>query len=71
MCTLNRKFNRKLAVGFGIFAALLLFIFLTQAVSQKNPNDINLMQIETPPSQEHPLGTDSLGRDILVRKHWR
>jgi len=59
--------NRKLTVGLSIFAMLLLFIFLTPAVFQKNPNDINLMQIETPPSHEHPLGTDALGRDILAR----
>ena len=59
--------NRKLSVGLTIFATLFFFIFLTPVVFQKSPDAINLMHIESPPSREHPLGTDALGRDILAR----
>ncbi|MGP1490204.1 MAG: ABC transporter permease [Treponema sp.] len=59
--------TRKFTVGISLFTGLLLFIFLTPLIAQKDPNAINLMQIEQPPSPEHLFGTDSLGRDILAR----
>lgn len=59
--------NRKVLIGGSLFTGLLLFIFLTPLIAQKDPNAINLMQIEQPPSPEHLFGTDSLGRDILAR----
>ena len=59
--------NRKLLIGGSLFTGLLLFIFLTPLIAQKDPNAIDLMQIEQPPSPEHWFGTDSLGRDILAR----
>ena len=62
-----RTINPQLTVGISLFTALLLFIFLTPTVSRNKPNDIDLLHIELPPSQEHWFGTDSLGRDILAR----
>ena len=59
--------NRKVLIGGSLFTGLLLFIFLTPLIAQKDPNAIDLMQIEQPPSPEHLFGTDSLGRDILAR----
>ena len=59
--------NRKVLIGGSLFTGLLLFIFLTPLIAQKDPNVIDLMQIEQPPSPEHLFGTDSLGRDILAR----
>ena len=59
--------NRKVLIGGSLFTGLLLFIFLTPLIAQKDPNAIDLMQIEQPPSLEHWFGTDSLGRDILAR----
>ena len=59
--------NRKLLIGGSLFTGLLLFIFLTPLIAQKDPNAIDLMQIGQPPSPEHWFGTDSLGRDILAR----
>ena len=59
--------NRKVLIGGSLFTGLLLFIFLTPLIAQKDPNAIDLMQIEQSPSPEHWFGTDSLGRDILAR----
>ena len=59
--------NPRLIVGISLFTALLLFILLTPTVSRNKPNEIDLLHIELPPSQEHWFGTDSLGRDILAR----
>ena len=59
--------NRRVLIGGSLFTGLLLFIFLTPLIAQKDPNAIDLMQIGQPPSPEHWFGTDSLGRDILAR----
>ena len=59
--------NRKVLIGGSLFTGLFLFIFLTPLIAQKDPNAIDLMQIEQLPSPEHWFGTDSLGRDILAR----
>lgn len=40
-------------------------VFLPPLITAKDPNAIDLMQIEMSP--EHWFGTNSLGRDILVR----
>jgi peptide/nickel transport system permease protein len=50
------------------FFAIALFVYLTGAHYLPYPPDfINTREILEPPSFAHPLGTDSLGRDILSR----
>lgn len=44
-----------------------LFSFLGALVYPLNPHALNLNSILLPPSLEHLLGTDRLGRDILAR----
>lgn len=46
---------------------LLLAVFIVPPVYRIKPNDIDLTAIEQPPSRQHPLGTDALGRDVLAR----
>lgn len=57
----------KLVLGSSILFAILLFVFVTPYVYQKNPNSVNLTAVEKSPSKENPLGTDETGRDVLAR----
>ena len=57
-------------------AGLVLFVFMLLATfvgSPLYPQDIDAIDFSvsgTGPSREHPMGTDSLGRDILARVLW-
>ena len=67
-----RRFRRhRLAVVSGIVLALLglsaLLAPLVQMALGTDPEAIDLMARFAPPSGAHPLGTDDLGRDILLR----
>jgi peptide/nickel transport system permease protein len=67
--------NGKLWAG-GLILLLLLAVALAgPRVAPHDPNRQDLGQIRTPPvgaggSWRHPLGTDSLGRDVLSRLFW-
>src|SRR5581483_4384243 len=51
-----------------LVCAFLAIAILTPLVHQYDPDtDSNLALRLRPPTVEHPFGTDSLGRDILVR----
>lgn len=52
------------AVALILFIAILLFGPVVYGV---NPNKPNIRATSKPPSVEHPLGTDNLGRDLLAR----
>lgn len=57
-----------LAVAGGIIVlTLFLIAFLAPFISPYDPNEIDRNQILEPPSINHPLGTDDLGRDVLSR----
>ncbi len=47
-----------------LLALLAIFAPMLWGTAAETPNPANLLQ---PPSAEHPLGTDSLGRDLLLR----
>ncbi len=60
------RHNRMALVGAGI----ILVMFLMAAVasfSSADPSAIDVSQSLLPPSIAHPLGTDDLGREVLVR----
>ncbi len=65
---LRRFMKNKLAV-----IGLILLFFIVAAVvcapliTDKDPTEPNLLLVEHPPSADHPLGTDSSGRDNLSR----
>ena len=50
-----------------IVVALGLLSAFAPIVSPYDPNKTNLFQIFEPPSITHPMGTDSLGRDLATR----
>ena len=65
---LRRLFRNRLAAGGGIVIALLFAVAAVPSlVTDRDPNRIDILRILAPPSAEHPLGTDELGRDVLSR----
>lgn len=53
--------------GVLIIGLLLLAGLLAPWLTPYDPTQQDLRQVLSPPSAEHPLGTDQLGRDILAR----
>lgn len=64
-----RRFRRNRLAVFGlVFVAFIIFIAVFAPALTPYPYDkINPVQALMPPSIEHPLGTDNLGRDLLSR----
>lgn len=64
-----KRFKKnKLSVAGGIIvSALFIVAVLAPLISPYDPNDIDRKHILEPPSINHPLGTDDLGRDVLSR----
>jgi peptide/nickel transport system permease protein len=65
-----RRFRRhKMAIA-GIFLLVGVILFVTAGAfiySEDDSNLINLDERLSPPSWEHPFGTDNVGRDLLAR----
>jgi peptide/nickel transport system permease protein len=65
---LRRLSRNRLAVAGG---AVVLFFFVVSAVpglfTPHDPKRIDVLRVLEPPSADHPLGTDELGRDVLAR----
>ncbi len=62
--------NRRIAIGVVILITMYLIGLLAPWLSPADPNAQILLERLMPPSTAHPLGTDSLGRDILSRAIW-
>ncbi|WP_339318190.1 ABC transporter permease [Paenibacillus sp. FSL R10-2734] len=54
-------------VGLIMFAALILLTVFIPYISPYDPSEQNLSAFLQPPSAEHWLGTDQLGRDLFTR----
>ena len=66
--SLRRLLRNKLAVsGFIVVAFMFIACFLGPLFSPYADNKINMALMNRPPSWQHWLGTDKLGRDVLVR----
>ena len=65
--TLNFVFrsNAKLSAGFSIIFSLLLIAALAPVIAPYDASIVGLHALDRPPSFEHLLGTDTLGRDVF------
>jgi peptide/nickel transport system permease protein len=67
----RRLFQNKLAiVGMVIIGSVVLIALLAPILAQQDPNENGVFRAfprdrKMPPSLEHPMGTDDLGRDML------
>lgn len=60
-------YNRLAVVGFVMMMVIILACVLAPILTPYDPVLIDVAAKELPPSSEHILGTDRLGRDILAR----
>jgi len=54
-------------VGVGIVSVVAFVSFAAPLLGFENPNEQHLLDALQAPSLDHPMGTDTLGRDILTR----
>jgi ABC-type dipeptide/oligopeptide/nickel transport system permease subunit len=71
----ERRVNGKLLAGGVIVGALVVVALVGPALAPHDPNRQDLLLVRQPPvwaggAWTHPLGTDSLGRDVLARLLW-
>jgi len=59
--------NKPLLFGVLIIGIFSLMAIFAPIISPHDPGKIDVDSLLEPPSNEHPLGTDSLGRDLLSR----
>jgi ABC-type dipeptide/oligopeptide/nickel transport system permease subunit len=50
-----------------VLVLILLACAFPTLITQYEPNEISFAEKLTPPSKEHPMGTDDMGRDLLAR----
>jgi peptide/nickel transport system permease protein len=59
-----------ISIGFGLFVLSYLIVFFVISITNsfiKDPMEVNISGMFNPPSFEHILGTDFLGRDVFSR----
>ena len=69
---IGKRFSRNKLSILGAVTVLLLIILSLFApfIAPYDPTAIDVHNVLSPPSKEHPLGTDELGRDLLSRIIW-
>jgi peptide/nickel transport system permease protein len=62
--------NRLSVIGAGTIILLITISILAPLIAPYDPTAIDVHNVLSPPSKEHPIGTDELGRDLLSRIIW-
>ncbi len=62
-----KKLNINQKIGMAIISFVFLFVLLGMIYTPYDPNEMNGLLKNSPPSFSHPFGTDNFGRDILSR----
>lgn len=62
--------NRLSVIGAGTIILLITISILAPLIAPYDPSAIDVHNVLSPPSKEHPIGTDELGRDLLSRIIW-
>src|SRR5512139_3255402 len=65
-----RRFRRHKMAIFGAVTLVLLFVYCfggALVFSEDYANQTNTPERLSPPSAEHPMGTDTIGRDVMAR----
>ena len=61
------KRSKPAMIGGTIFGIIVILAILAPLIAPYGINEIDLFNITAPPSRDHWLGTDALGRDVLTR----
>ena len=61
------KSNKLAYIGLYILVIMAVISVIGPYIAPRDPYEFDLSKARLPPSLEHPLGTDELGRDILSR----
>ena len=63
----NIKDNSYILAGLCLLASIVLFAFMGMLITPYDPVKIGSVPLDLPPSSNHLLGTDSLGRDLFAQ----
>lgn len=58
--------DRRFIGGASVLALLVIWAIVWPMMTNLNPLDVSYTSISVPPSGEHPMGTDMLGRDVMA-----
>ena len=61
------KRNRVAVAGLVVIVIIIMACALAPLLTPYGTNDVDLKNMVKPPSLEHPLGTDKIGRDVFAR----
>ena len=61
------RVNRAALLGLILIALMVLMAVFAPLITRYDPNEMDLMVMNEPPSAEHWFGTDDLGQDVFTR----